>query len=57
MFEDTPRLLKFLVMVGGDGGGQGRVAVQIPRLLKFYYKVGAGGMRVTVEVRWLQKFG
>ena len=23
MFEDTPRLLKILVMVGGDGGDEG----------------------------------
>ena len=57
VFEDTPWLLKILVMVGGDGGGRGRATVQMPRLLQFYYKVGAGGMRVTVEVRWLQKFG
>ena len=41
MFEDTLRLLKILVMVGGDGGGRGRATVQMPRLLQFYYKVGA----------------
>ena len=50
VFEDTPRLLKFLVMVGGDGGGRGRATVQMPRLLQFYYKVGAGGVWATVEV-------
>ena len=50
MFEDTPWLLKILVMVGGDGGGRGRATVQMPRLLKFYYKVGAGGVWTTVEV-------
>ena len=57
MFEDTPRLLKILVMVGGDGGGQGRATVQIPRLLQFYYKVGAGGVWATVKVRQLLNFG
>ena len=57
MFEDTPRLLKILVMVGGDGGGRGRATVQMPQLLQFYYKVGAGGVRATVEVRRLLKFG
>ena len=31
-----------LVTVGGDGGGRGRATVQMPRLLQFYYKVGAG---------------
>ena len=51
MFEDTSRLLKILVMVGGDGGGRGRVTVQMPRLLQFYYKVAAGGVWATVEVR------
>ena len=56
VFEDTPRLLKILVMVGGDGGGRGRAMVQMPRLLQFYYKVGAGGVWATVEVRWLLKF-
>ena len=56
-FEDIPRLLKILVMVGGDGGGQGRETVQMPRLLQFYYKVGAGGVRATVEVRRLLKSG
>ena len=50
VFEDTPRLLKILVMVGGDGGGRGRATVQMPWLLKFYYKVGAGGVWATVEV-------
>ena len=39
-----------LVMVGGDGGGRGRATVQMPRLLQFYYKVGAGGVWATVEV-------
>ena len=48
VFEDTPRLLKFLVMVGGDGGERGRAMVQMPRLLQFYYKVGAGGVWATV---------
>ena len=57
MFEDTLRLLNFLVMVGGDGGGRGRATVQMPRLLKFYYKVGAGGVWARVEVRRLLKFG
>ena len=33
VFEDMPRLLKILVMVGGDGGGRGRATVQMPRLL------------------------
>ena len=56
-FDDTPRLLKFLVMVGGNGGGRGRATVQMPRLLQFYYKVGAGGVWATVEVRQLLKFG
>ena len=51
VFEDTPRLLKILVMVGEDGGGRGRATVQMPRLLQFYYKVGAGGVWATVEVR------
>ena len=55
--EDTPRLLKFLVMVGGDGGGRGRATVQMPRLLQFYYKVGAGGVWATVEVWRLLQFG
>ena len=57
MFEDTPRLLKNLVMVGGDGGGRGRAKVQMTRLLQFYYKVGARGVWATVEVRRLLKFG
>ena len=57
VFEDTSRLLKILVMVGGDGGGRGRATVQMPRLLQFYYKVGAGGVWATVEVRRLLKFG
>ena len=57
MFEDTPWLLKILVMVGGDGGGRGRAMVQMPRLLQFYYKVGAGGVWATVEVRQLLKIG
>ena len=57
VFEDTPQLLNFLVMVGGDGGGRGRATVQMPRLLQFYYKVGAGGVWATVEVRRLLKFG
>ena len=55
VFEDTSRLLKILVMVGGDGGGRGRAMVQMPRLLQFYYKVGAGGVWATVEVRRLLK--
>ena len=46
-----------LVMVGGDGGGRGRATVQMPRLLQFYCKVGAGGVWSTVEVRQLLKFG
>ena len=50
VFEDTLRLLKMLVTVGGDGGGRGRAMVQMPRLLEFYYKVGAGGVWATVEV-------
>ena len=57
VFEDTSRLLKILVMVGGDGGGRGRAKVQMPRLLQFYYKVGAGGVWVTVDVLRLLKFG
>ena len=57
MFEDTPRLMKILVTVGGDGGGRGRATVQMPRLLKFYCEVGVGGVWVTVEVRRLLKFG
>ena len=57
MFEDTPRLLKILVMVDGDGGGRGRATVQMPRLLQLYYKVDVGGVWVTVEVRRLLKFG
>ena len=57
VFEDTPWLLKILVMVGGDGGARGRATVQMPRLLKFYYKVGAGGVWATVEVRRLLKLG
>ena len=58
VFEDTSQLLIFLVMVGGDGsGGRGKVTVQIPPLLQFYYKVGAGGVWATVEVRRLLKFG
>ena len=56
-FDDTPRLLKILVLVGGDGGGRGRATDKMPRLLQFYYKVGAGGVWVTVEVRQLLKFG
>ena len=48
VFEDTPQLLKILVMVGGDGGGRGRATVQMPRLLQFYYKVGAGGVSAKV---------
>ena len=27
--------------VGGDGGGRGMATVQMPRQLKFYYRVGA----------------
>ena len=57
VFEDTPRLLKILVMVGGDGGGRGRATVQMPRLLQLYYKVRAGGVWTTVEVPRLLKFG
>ena len=57
VFEDTPWLLKSLVMVGGHGGGRGRTTVQMPRLLQFYYKVGAGGVGATVEVHRLLKFG
>ena len=57
VFEDTPRLLKILVMVGGDGGGRVRAMVQMPRRLQFYYKVGAGGVWETVEVWRLLKFG
>ena len=57
MFEGKPRLLKILVMVGGDGGGRGRATVQMPRLLQFYYKVGVGGVWATVEIRQLLKFG
>ena len=57
VFEDTPQLLKILVMVGGDGGGHGRATVQMPRLLQFYDKVDAGGVWATVEVRRLLKFG
>ena len=57
VFEDMSCLLKILVMVGGDGGGRGRATVQMPWLLQFYYKVGAGGVWATVEVRWLLKFG
>ena len=57
VFEDMLHLLKSLVMVGGDGGGRGRPTVQIPRLLQFYYKVGAGGVWAMVEVRQLLKFG
>ena len=57
MFEDTPRLLKILVMVGGDGGGRGRATVQMPQLLQFYDKVGAGGVWANVELRRLLKFG
>ena len=57
MFVDTPRLLKILVMVSGDGGGRGRATVQMPRLLQFYYKVGAAGVWAAVEVRQLLKFG
>ena len=57
VFEDSPRLLKILVMVGGDGGGRGRATVQTPRLLQFYYKVSAGGVWAMVEVRRLLKFG
>ena len=57
MFEDTARLLKILIMVGGDGGGRGRATVQMPQLLQFYDKVGAGGVWETVEVQWLPKFG
>ena len=45
-----PRLLKILVMVGGDGGGRGRAMVQMPRLLEFYYKVSGGEVRATVEI-------
>ena len=56
VFEDTPRLLKNLVMVGGVGGGRGRATVQMPQLLQFYYKVGAGGVWATVEVWRLVKF-
>ena len=50
VFEDTLRLLKILVMVGGDGDGRGRATVQMPRLLQFYYKVGAGGVWATIEI-------
>ena len=57
VFEDTSRLLKILVMVGGDGVGRGRATVQMPRLLQFYYKVNAAGVWATVEVRRLLKFG
>ena len=57
MFEDKTRLLKILVMVGKDGGGRGRAMVEMPWLLQFYYKVGAGGVWATVEVRRLLKFG
>ena len=57
MFEDTPRLLKILVMVGGDGGVRGRATVQMPWLLQFYYKVSVGGVWAMVEVRRLLKFG
>ena len=57
MFEDTPRLLKILVMVGGDRGGRVRATVQMPQLLQFYYKVGAGGVWAMVEVRQLLKLG
>lgn len=56
VFEDTPWLLKILVMVGGEGGARGRATVQMPLLLQFYYKVGAGGVCATVEVRRLLKF-
>ena len=56
VFEDTPRLLKILVMVGGDGGGLGRATLQMPRLLQFYYKVDVGGVWAMVEVRRLLKF-
>ena len=57
VFEGTLRLLKILVIVGGDGGGRGRAMVEMPWLLQFYYKVGAGGVWATVEVRRLLKFG
>ena len=57
VLEDTPRLLKILVMVGGDGGGRGRATVQMPWLQQFYNKVSAGGVWATVEVRRLLKFG
>ena len=57
MFEDTLWLLKILVMVGGHGGERGRATVQMPRLLKIYYKVGAGGVWATIELWWLLKFG
>ena len=57
VFDDTPWLLKILVMVGGDGGGQGRAMVQMPRLLQFYYKVGVEGVWAMVEVWRLLKFG
>ena len=57
VFEDTPWLLKILVMVGGDGGVQGRETIQMPRVLKFYYKGCAGGVWAMVEVRRLLKFG
>jgi hypothetical protein len=57
VFEDMPRLLKILVMVGGDGGGRGRAMVQMPRLLEFYYEVGGGGVRATVEIPRQLKFG
>ena len=56
VFEDMSRLLEILVMVGGDGGGRGRATVQMARL-QFYYKVSAGGVWATVEVRRLLKFG
>ena len=53
MFEDTPWLLKILVMVGGDGGGRGRATVQMPRLLQFYYQVGAGEVWVATKI-WVK---
>jgi hypothetical protein len=48
VFEDMPRLLNILVMVGWDGGRRGRATVETPQLLKIYYNVGGGGVRATV---------
>ena len=46
VFEDTPRLLRILVMVGGDGGGRGRATVQMPTIRSVLEECG----------RWL-KYG